>query len=106
MVYVCVISTTNISIHAPVKGATVFATLGSTLDNDFNPRSRKGSDVAPLNKRNGGNDFNPRSRKGSDSRHRELVIGGTYFNPRSRKGSDDIMAIEDATERQFQSTLP
>ncbi len=33
-----------ISIHAPAKGATVIVRAGSGVTEDFNPRSREGSD--------------------------------------------------------------
>ena len=56
----------RISIHAPVKGAT-----GQNADTD------KGDD-----------DFNPRSREGSDHRRLATVVSYSDFNPRSREGSD------------------
>ena len=34
----------HISIHAPVKGATLYMTLGDIMTYNFNPRSREGSD--------------------------------------------------------------
>ena len=37
----------EISIHAPVKGATGRKTLTQQVENDFNPRSREGSDTRP-----------------------------------------------------------
>ena len=38
----------SISIHAPVKGATsIIIRIGAKMDN-FNPRSREGSDLARL----------------------------------------------------------
>ena len=33
-------------------------------------------------------DFNPRSREGSDMRSKRCAMPGCYFNPRSREGSD------------------
>ena len=35
------------------------------------------------------NDFNPRSRTGSDANRHEKNNGNAYFNPRSRTGSDE-----------------
>ena len=55
-----------ISIHAPAKGATVSWTFVSAFCNNFNPRSREGSDLHCI----------------------PLPICSTYFNPRSREGSD------------------
>ena len=55
---------------------------------DFNPRSREGSDRQPLLYFPPMYNFNPRSREGSDV----LLVGSrpeeSYFNPRSREGSD------------------
>ena len=64
------------------------STSRSRLAEDFNPRSREGSD----DRRRGVDiflyDFNPRSREGSDD-HADLVnICSLNFNPRSREGSD------------------
>ena len=75
----------NISIHAPAKGATsTKSTLSQSLNN-FNPRSRKGSDVA--------------------CRKHLLIL--CNFNPRSRKGSDKILAMFfSLCNNRFQSTLP
>ena len=56
-----------ISIHAPVKGATSMWWTMASRETNFNPRSREGSDDY-----GGGGasliaDFNPRSREGSDA---------------------------------------
>ena len=56
----------DISIHAPVKGATL----------NF---EQKGKGISY---------FNPRSREGSDQMHRLRFCHYRYFNPRSREGSD------------------
>ena len=63
MMMACVI----ISIHAPAKGATKICHFYSARLQNFNPRSREGSDLLPLCLKNIklGN-FNPRSREGSD----------------------------------------
>ena len=37
----------DISIHAPVKGATLLTKLSYMNTSNFNPRSREGSDVIP-----------------------------------------------------------
>ena len=56
----------QISIHAPVKGATAdFMQVVGTLI-DFNPRSREGSDLAGTDSTFLNSNFNPRSREGSD----------------------------------------
>ena len=78
----------GISIHAPAKGATLkgfpfqpfLKIFQSTLPRrerqdminlinpmeNFNPRSREGSDCDPIIKKYVDGDFNPRSREGSD----------------------------------------
>ena len=58
-----------ISIHAPVKGATIIIATVRLIAADFNPRSREGSDrpVWPMPRIPP--DFNPRSREGSDACH-------------------------------------
>ena len=56
----------HISIHAPAWGAT-FISLGSKVGiQDFNPRSRVGSDFWLPFHHNPAQNFNPRSRVGSD----------------------------------------
>ena len=74
----------DISIRAPVKGATVISSQGSGAVSNFNPRSREGSD--PIR----GPSRPP----------------GSHFNPRSREGSDYPTLILCAREYQFQSALP
>ena len=57
----------RISIHAPARGATVVPNSSVKIGNNFNPRSREGSDTAgELRKYKYREDFNPRSREGSD----------------------------------------
>ena len=57
-------------------------------DNDFNPRSREGSDHIKSITVGCVIDFNPRSREGSDIVYINYITGQLYFNPRSREGSD------------------
>ena len=106
-------SVMDISIHAPARGATFFVINCHRKINNFNPRSRKGSDIHIINIILNFFNFNPRSRKGSDVIcakrkivHKKISIhaparGATGFpnvrkattkdfNPRSRKGSDAI----------------
>ena len=95
---------------------------------DFNPRSREGSDCvatsvlltvmisirAPakgatcLSKLpfNQNYHFNPRSREGSDKIWYSKWYSKNYFNPRSREGSDVQNTSTQAIEVQFQSALP
>ena len=75
---------TNISIHAPVKGATFTSARFPRVDQNFNPRSREGSDS------------NPRLSRWFCC----------HFNPRSREGSDFAIVGSNAPLFGFQSTLP
>ena len=91
----------------------------SVLQN-FNPRSRVGSDDHLRHYRRRQHDFNPRSRVGSDGRcmrrptakkrfqstlprgerlkKRRLNSGGKNFNPRSRVGSDVDYTLHDVNK--------
>ena len=73
-----------ISIHAPVKGATLLRYLFPAVLLHFNPRSREGSD---------------KQRASANS----AIL---YFNPRSREGSDEYVEDWEPQPEQFQSTLP
>ena len=79
----------NISIHAPVKGATGQRPGGVRPVRHFNPRSREGSDTVSGSHFVIPTHFNPRSREGSDPTIICNNSGLLYFNPRSREGSDD-----------------
>ena len=57
----------NVSIHAPVKGATAHIDLGAILD-CFNSRTRKGCDDVENEHLRGKLRFNSRTRKGCDVR--------------------------------------
>ena len=58
--------TLQISIHAPARGATYDHFLQFHFCNNFNPRSREGSDISQYMIPRRCADFNPRSREGSD----------------------------------------
>ena len=51
-------------------------------------------------------DFNPRSREGSDEVTDKWMILKNYFNPRSREGSDDFNTSNERPVILFQSALP
>ena len=88
-----------VSIHAPVWGATVnwSSPIGGLFG--FNPRSRVGSDRFRNSESADQICFNPRSRVGSDSSSRGNMAILGRFNPRSRVGSD-----EELTRRGYQRT--
>ena len=77
-----------ISIHAPVKGATN-KLLQQWQERDyFNSRSREGSDQGFNSLAFTGEYFNSRSREGSDQRFTAAESFQQNFNSRSREGSD------------------
>ncbi len=119
----------TISIHAPAKGATRPRYSSLLKHQNFNPRSREGSDQTLSSIESPLCDFNPRSREGSDilkaqvnddflkfqstlpRRERRIPFTPrqacvTYFNPRSREGSDLLQEADHLHQIVFQSTLP
>ena len=85
----------SISIHAPVKGATCLLASNALLTSYFNPRSREGSDRPHGWPGCPAGHFNPRSREGSDGPRGWRCRSRSYFNPRSREGSDLLHVIVD-----------
>ena len=102
---------TQISIHAPARGATAETYHAQVMRGDFNPRSRKGSDsddyvhpnqdgqfqsTLPQGERqNRGLRLNSAEAisihapaRGATTHSTKTRFGQLYFNPRSRKGSD------------------
>ncbi len=78
----------------------------TSIANDFNPRSREGSDVTSSVTLASPTYFNPRSREGSDTKKIIDVSYHNDFNPRSREGSDDSPCPPVPGLTGFQSTLP
>ena len=74
----------SISIHAPARGATQCHLPQIAIYNNFNPRSREGSDTKYVGK----------------------YCFLDYFNPRSREGSDFLRSRGNTKPSLFQSTLP
>ena len=64
--YVIYYNHRNISIHAPARGATKSPDTIAMIFQDFNPRSREGSDAVFPGSAFQSIHFNPRSREGSD----------------------------------------
>ena len=81
-------NTLEISIHAPVKGATYIINTYNTSTHYFNPRSREGSDQRVDGGDSGIMSF--QSTLPRRERHKEITGEdyNKYFNPRSREGSD------------------
>ena len=101
----------EISIHAPARGATQDSRVNISIKEDFNPRSREGSDLrkaglgwirvisihAPARGATVQSISNPEQHAGFQStlprgERRRSPQGDRrylrYFNPRSREGSD------------------
>ena len=81
----------QISIHAPAKGATIEPRILTFAVRYFNPRSREGSDMYKASIMLSERHFNPRSREGSDDEHPRICKRTDDFNPRSREGSDGTL---------------
>ena len=62
--------------------------LSGAMRENFNPRSREGSDLASSGFSPASPYFNPRSREGSDDTAYSPGQDCTHFNPLSREGSD------------------
>ena len=119
-----------ISIHAPVKGATILLPVNLITARDFNPRTREGCDggltrirATPYRfqsthpwrvrrKRLRGvqddrRNFNPRTREGCDRRYEQHDHDPLrYFNPRTREGCDFAHSENYKFKLEFQSMHP
>ena len=102
----CKIALTPISIHAPAKGATCAHVPSISAPQNFNPRSREGSDFIRYRKVvcNGISIHAPA--KGATCVRTASDVRRTNFNPRSREGSDFYAITNYFSLRIFQSTLP
>ena len=78
----------KISIHAPVKGATLINVTISILAVNFNPRTREGCDKTAPGTSLCSTYFNPRTREGCDFRPAGSAGPFRDFNPRTREGCD------------------
>jgi len=78
----------DISIHAPVKGATRLVPYNAVNIRYFNPRTREGCDFAEQYADQILHDFNPRTREGCDPIGTNVTGTASYFNPRTREGCD------------------
>ena len=80
----------NISIHAPAKGATRMHSIPVILFRHFNPRSREGSDNCFTDSLNSFFNFNPRSREGSDLHNLPLPCLSLISIHAPAKGATEI----------------
>ena len=78
----------EVSIHAPVKGATNTATEDIPRKKSFNPRPREGGDLTPSSTFPHLSCFNPRPREGGDIITPPSGMSHASFNPRPREGGD------------------
>ena len=92
----------NISIHAPAKGATAVPIGKIIVCIYFNPRSREGSDLEQTKWA----DLLEISRRERRECRYTRKQSKKYFNPRSREGSDDSGQEIPIYYWEFQSTLP
>ena len=114
----------------PRRERPVSLPIYSIWVDDFNPRSREGSDVhCSAAAEDFSGHFNPRSREGSDFWYSDTqpfslmisihapakgatkqqgrgMAAAVYFNPRSREGSDEALLAYISRWLAFQSTLP
>ena len=78
----------NISIHAPVWGATFAPNRWGADGAHFNPRARVGRDMSVTFFSVSPSYFNPRARVGRDADGRRQAAVSRNFNPRARVGRD------------------
>ena len=74
----------QISIHAPMKGATSRSTSSPIITRDFNPRTHEGGDVSVF----------------------WVSYTHCYFNPRTHEGCDTVTLPLVSVSASFQSTHP
>ena len=76
----------TISIRAPARGATFSSSLDSYQIEDFNPRSREGSDYQGTGYYAALSNFNPRSREGSDVIYSPYLFNKEVFQSALPRG--------------------
>ena len=74
------------------KGCDIAVIVGAIVAAGFNPRTRKGCDPVKPIAPDISTSFNPRTRKGCDSDYRHYWDYYDSFNPRTRKGCDKYAA--------------
>ena len=83
----------DISIHAPTRGATDMNPDNDQIIHNFNPRSHERSDHERISQFKLLAYFNPRSHERSDSTSSASYSFCTNFNPRSHERSDIVRLI-------------
>ena len=103
--YTC--SSCAISIHAPARGATKTGGYQQTAPQDFNPRSREGSDKNFECEQEALNFISIHApARGATALVLQFIFFPCDFNPRSREGSDIPFCDVQYDIFLFQSTLP
>ena len=98
---------TQVSIHAPARGATSCSRISVTRSSSFNPRARTGRDRRYRRLDHAHLRFNPRARTGRDHPCRPQPYDATArFNPRARTGRDLPWRSACRLRMPFQSTRP
>ena len=100
------ISAVGVSIHAPVKGATDPNLSRWIILRCLNTRTREGCDVWRHLRLEHGQSFNPRTREGCDENLKKISLPKDSFNPRTREGCDGNDTFFRLLHLEFQSTHP
>ena len=104
--YGCIISTTQISIHAPRMGSDMRICLTHGSASYFNPRSPHGERLKAQRKATVKNISIHAPRMGSDLSIFLSLIASCDFNPRSPHGERPHVSMKGLLLLEFQSTLP
>ena len=97
---------TEVSIHAPARGATrrktrLFKQANVSIHAPARGATPRGSAEWRARRR-----FNPRAREGRDCHAPRFCCSGTRFNPRAREGRDEAGRRDIHACQMFQSTRP
>ena len=102
-----IMATSEISIHAPARGATYLRAPVYHFHSNFNPRSREGSDVSGSTISFPSYRFQSTLPRGERPEPDTACYPDQHnFNPRSREGSDIFYGVPAFRGVLFQSTLP
>ena len=96
----------NVSIRAPVRGATNVSSPCCVTTKRFDPRSRARSDSIATALTGCDRGFDPRSRARSDVLRHQRHRCVQRFDPRSRARSDKTAATDITAAVEFRSALP
>ena len=83
----------RVSIHAPVRGATQLPEANSVATGCFNPRAREGRDVRRNLYGQVSRCFNPRAREGRDPHHIAVVVWQTVSIHAPVRGATIVISV-------------